>query len=389
MTFTVGVIGAGQLARMMIPAAVNLDIDLRVFGTGPGESAALAQTATGDWTDLEAVRAFAADVDVLTFEHEHVPQQVLRALEDDGVAVRPGSGALLYAQDKLQMRTRMAQLGLPNPEWAAVQTADEVSSFLASHGGTAIAKQPTGGYDGHGVRRITSADEVSDWLTPELLGAHDGALLLEELVPFTRELSQLVARRPSGDLAAWPLTETIQSAGVCSEAIAPAPGADAAVLAEAARIASTIASELDVVGVLAVELFETADGRLLVNELAMRPHNSGHWTIDGSVTGQFEQHLRAVLDLPLGSTELCDSCAVMVNVLGGPETPEARAEAEAEVLRADPAARLHWYGKGYRPHRKVGHINAFGTDVQAVLARARRDADLMHRDSTSPDSEVK
>jgi 5-(carboxyamino)imidazole ribonucleotide synthase len=381
MTYRVGVIGAGQLARMMIPAAVNLDIDLRVFASGEGESAGLAATAIGDWTDLDAVRSFAADVDVLTFEHEHVPQAVLTALEADGVAVRPGSAALVNAQNKLVMRRRIAELRLPNPDWAEARTVADVDAFVAAHGGTIVAKQPIGGYDGHGVRRIGGSADVRDWLEPDQLAAHGDALLLEEAVDFRRELSQIVARRPSGQLASWPLTETIQAHGVCSEAIAPAPGATPELLAEAERIAGEIATGVGVVGVLAVEMFEAADGRLLVNELAMRPHNSGHWTLDGSTTGQFEQHLRAVLDLPLGDTSLRAPAAVMVNVLGGPATDADRAQAEAEVLAADPAAKVHWYGKTYRPHRKVGHVNAYGDDPAAVIARARHDADLLHRDS--------
>ncbi|HEY8589440.1 MAG TPA: 5-(carboxyamino)imidazole ribonucleotide synthase, partial [Naasia sp.] len=295
MELSVGVVGGGQLARMMVPAAIALGVEIRVLGEADGVSARQAVTAIGDYRDAATVLEFAREVDVLTFDHEHVPQPVLRELVAAGIAVRPGPDALLYAQDKLLMRERLAALGLPVPDWTRATTRVEVTAFLADHGGRAVVKTPRGGYDGKGVRVVSGADEVADWLA-------DGEVLVEELVEFRRELAQLVARRPSGEIAGWPVVETVQRNGVCAEVVAPAPRAVGRVADAALDIAYRVAEGLDVTGVLAVELFESVDDRVLVNELAMRPHNSGHWTIDGSTTSQFEQHLRAVLDLPLGAT---------------------------------------------------------------------------------------
>ena len=362
MSPTVAVIGGGQLARMMIPPAVALGIELRVLAEAAGSSAALAAASVGDYRDLATVAAFAEGTDVVTFDHEHVPQEVLRALIDGGLAVRPGPDALRYAQDKLAMRARLTELGLPVPEWASVSSAAELDAFLAAHGGVAVVKTPHGGYDGKGVRLARASRDVADWF------AAGGALLAEELVEYRRELAQLVARRPSGDIVAWPVVETVQRDGVCVEVIAPAPDSEGRLGGLAREVAATIARELDVTGVLAVELFETTDERILVNELAMRPHNSGHWTIEGSLTSQFEQHLRAVLDLPLGSTDLRQPYAVMVNVLGGPESPAHR---YAAALADQPDVKLHFYGKSARPGRKVGHVTAVGDDLDDVVFRAR------------------
>jgi len=358
----IGVIGGGQLARMMIPPAVELGIGLRVLAEVERSSAALAATAVGDYTDAATVLDFARDVDVVTFDHEHVPQDVLAQLVAAGVPVRPGPSALAVAQDKLVMRARLQELGVPVPAWAEVRDREGLAAFLAAHGGAAVVKTPKGGYDGKGVRVVRAADEADDWLAA-------GAVLVEELVDFRRELAQLVARRPSGELAAWVLAETVQRNGVCAEVVAPAPQAGR-LEAEARGIAEAVAAGLDVTGVLAVELFETADGRLLVNELAMRPHNSGHWTIDGSVTSQFEQHLRAVLDLPLGDPAPLKPVSVMVNVLGGPTGAELTDRYPA-ALAAHPDVKFHAYGKASRPGRKVGHVTTTGADVADVLARAR------------------
>ncbi|MCU1413842.1 MAG: 5-(carboxyamino)imidazole ribonucleotide synthase [Microbacteriaceae bacterium] len=361
---TVGVIGGGQLARMMIPPAIELGITLRVLAENEGESAGLAVTQLGDYRNAADVLRFGKSVDVVTFDHEHVPQDVLRALVDAGVRVRPAPEALLFAQDKLAMRERLGAAGLPMPEWARVTSAADLDAFLADNGGRAVVKTATGGYDGHGVRVVSSSAEISDWLE------RGDVLLAEELVEFRRELAQLVARRDSGELVAWPLAESVQRDGVCAEVIAPAPrtGGRAAELAES--IARTIADGLGVTGVLAVELFETTDGRLLINELAMRPHNTGHWTIDGAVTSQFEQHLRAVLDLPLGDTSTREPWSVMVNILGGPVTGTID-DRYASAFADQPAAKVHAYGKAPRPGRKVGHVTAGGSDLDDVVARAR------------------
>lgn len=363
MALTLGIVGGGQLARMMIAPAVELGVDVRVLAEEPGMSAALAATATGDYRDLETVRAFARGVDVVTFDHEHVPQEVLRALVEDGIAVHPGPDALQFAQDKLRMRARLAELGAPQPEWAEVTDASDLQAFLDANGGRAVVKTPRGGYDGKGVRVVESPDEVADWFG-------DGPLLAEELVDFARELAQQVARRPSGELAVYPVVETVQRGGVCAEVIAPAPEGTPRLAEVAAEIGTSIAEGLGVTGMLAVELFETTDERLLVNELAMRPHNSGHWGQDGAVTGQFEQHVRAVLDLPLGDPAPRQPWAVMVNILGGPvsESLESRMPA---ALAAHPAVKVHTYGKAPRPGRKVGHVNATGDDLDATVYEAR------------------
>ena len=366
----VGVIGGGQLARMMIPAAIELGVDLRVLAEQGGMSAGIAADRVGDYTDTATVLDFAREVDVITFDHEHVPQDVLRALVDAGVRVHPGPDALRFAQDKLLMRERLSELGLPVPDWARVETLGELDDFIASHGGAAVVKTPRGGYDGKGVRVVRGAAEVSEWFTTIAEDGRAGALLVEELVDFRRELAQLVARRPSGEVAAWPVVETLQVGGVCSEVIAPAPRS-AGKLADVGRdVAITIAERLGVTGVLAVELFETTDDRILVNELAMRPHNSGHWSMDGSTTGQFEQHLRAVLDLPLGGTGSYNEWSVMVNVLGGP-AEGTLTDRYAEAMAGHPTVKVHNYGKAPRPGRKIGHVTASGDDLDIVVYEAR------------------
>ncbi|WP_341934969.1 5-(carboxyamino)imidazole ribonucleotide synthase [Microbacterium sp. LWO14-1.2] len=367
MALRVGVIGGGQLARMMIAPAVELGLDLRVFAESEGMSAQLAATAVGDYRDLDTVRAFVKDVDVVTFDHEHVPQEVLRALVAEGVEVHPGPDALQFAQDKLVMRARLAELGVPQPDWAPVRDASELQAFLDAHDGRGVVKTPRGGYDGKGVRVVRAAGEAQDWF--EAL-ADGEALLVEELVGFVRELAQQVARRPSGDVVAYPVVETVQRDGVCAEVIAPAPAAAERLVQVAEGIGRQIAEGLGVTGMLAVELFETDDERILVNELAMRPHNSGHWSQDGAVTGQFEQHLRAVADLPLGDPTPRSPWSVMINILGGPQEGTI-GERFASAMVEHPSAKIHTYGKDPRPGRKVGHVNVSGDDLDDVVYVAR------------------
>ena len=370
MAYRIGVIGGGQLARMMVPPAIALGLDIRVLAETEGSPAALAATAVGDYHDAATVLAFARGLDAVTFDHEHVPQGVLAALVEAGVAVHPSPAALAVAQDKIVMRERLAELGLPLPEWAVVHDSVELGAFLAEHGGRAVVKTPRGGYDGKGVRVVHAADGADDWFAAVAEHGGDGALLVEELVEFRRELAQLVARRPSGETVAWPVVETVQRDGVCAEVIAPAPSSTGRVAAMADDIARTVAERLDVTGVLAVELFETTDDRLLVNELAMRPHNTGHWSIDGAVTSQFEQHLRAVLDLPLGDTAAHAPWSVMVNVLGGPASGSF-ADRLPAVLADQPGVKVHDYGKEPRPGRKVGHVTGTGAELDDVVARTR------------------
>lgn len=362
MPLTVGVIGGGQLARMMIPPAVALGIDLRVFAENEGDSAGIAVRTIGDYRNAHEVLRFAQGIDVVTFDHEHVPQEVLAALVEAGVTVRPSPDALAVAQDKIVMRERLSALGLPVPEWASIASAADLQLFLDAHGGSVIVKTPRGGYDGKGVRVVRASTDVDDWFEA------GGPLLAEELVSFRRELAQLVARRPSGELTVWPVAETVQLNGVCAEAIAPAPRSNGKLNDLACDIATSIAEGLDVTGVLAVELFETMDDRLLVNELAMRPHNSGHWTIDGSTTSQFEQHLRAVLDLPLGATGTHRRWSMMVNLFGDGVELDGRYPA---AMYDQPTVKVHSYGKEPRPGRKVGHVTGIGDDLDQVAYEVR------------------
>jgi 5-(carboxyamino)imidazole ribonucleotide synthase len=360
----VGVIGGGQLARMMHPAALALGVELRVFAEAEGSSAKAATTQVGDYTDFSEVARFAREVDVITFDHEHVPLEVLRALEDAGVRVNPAPSALAHAQNKLVMRKRLAELGLPQPEWREVQTPGELEDFLAPRG-KIIVKTPVGGYDGKGVRVVERTEEVADWF--ERLSELGGSLLAEEKVDFQRELAQLVARRPSGQVAAWPTVQTIQSGGVCSEVIAPAPNLNGGLALE---IGKSVAEGLGVTGVLAVEMFEDQSGNLTINELAMRPHNSGHFSIEASVTSQFEQHIRAVLDLPLGSTQLLAPVAVMVNLLGVDDKNDFLGNYPT-AMDQFPEAKFHTYGKTARVGRKMGHITLLGNDADRLLDRGR------------------
>lgn len=368
MTFRVGVIGGGQLARMMVEPALAMGLDIKVFAENEVSSAAMAATQVGDYTKISEVREFAKNVDVITFDHEHVPLKVLEALEAEGVSVQPPSKALKFAQNKLHMRARLTELGLPMPAWAEIKTADELNAFIAENGGVAILKTPIGGYDGKGVAVVRQASDAAQWLAN--IADFGGSLLAEQKVDFVRELAQLVARRPSGELAHWPLVQTVQRDGVCSEVLVPAPKASEEQLNRAAAIAETVANGLGVTGVLAVEMFETADGQFFINELAMRPHNSGHFSIEGSVTSQFEQHLRAVLDLPLGSTDSVAAHSVMVNLLGVDDLNDF-VSTYPKALAAYPSAKFHTYGKTARKGRKMGHITVIGNNPETVLADAK------------------
>lgn len=369
------VIGGGQLARMMQSPALALGVRIRLLAEGPDVSAAqvVPDQLVGDHTDLDDLRAACEGSHVVTFDHEHVPPEHLRALEAEGHAPRPGPDALLYAQDKGEMRVRLSVLGLPCPLFLLLPAGDvdEALDELADFGYPAVLKTTRGGYDGKGVWVVRDADEARDVIV-EAAGTE---LIAEELVDFTRELSAQVARRPSGEVVVYPVVQSTQADGICKEVVAPAPDLSDALAQEASDIAVRVATELGVTGMLAVELFETADGRVLVNELAMRPHNTGHWSIDGAATSQFENHLRAVLDLPLGPTTPHAAWSVMVNVLGG-EVQDLEAQ-RAVVLEAFPHAKVHLYGKGVKPGRKVGHVTVVGADLDTVLDDARRAAALL------------
>lgn len=376
----VAVIGGGQLARMTAPPAVALGARLRVLATDPDESAAqvVSDVVLGAADDADALARVADGAAVVTLDHEQVPTDLLRALEARGVAVRPGPDALEHAQDKLLLRRRLDAMGVPGPRWAHVRTAADLEAFGADVGWPVVLKTPRGGYDGKGVLVVGSVAEAAEWLDRAGgEGEGDGAgpgLLAEERVAFTRELAVMVARSPMGQAAAWPVVETVQVGGVCREVIAPAPDLDDTLAAQATSLGLRIAGELGVTGVMAVELFEVG-GAVLVNELAMRPHNSGHWTIEGSTTSQFEQHLRAVLDLPLGDTTPRARWTVMANALGGQYPDLFRAH--LHVMAHDPAVKVHLYGKAVRPGRKIGHVTAWGDDLDEVRARARHAADYI------------
>ncbi|MBX3312301.1 MAG: 5-(carboxyamino)imidazole ribonucleotide synthase [Microbacteriaceae bacterium] len=346
---------------MMIPASINLGIELQVLAEAENSSAHLAATSVGDYRDMGTVLAFAENLDVITFDHEHVPQEILEALTARGKSVQPPASALALAQDKLWMRESLSKIGAPLPKWARVSDVAELDSFIQAVGGKAIVKTPIGGYDGKGVRVVGSASDASDWLS----SSGSTGLLAEELVPFDREVSQLLARSTTGEIKFWPLVETVQREGICTLVRASQQGLfSEGVQNRATEIAQEIAEGIGLTGVLAVEMFQVGE-ELLVNELAMRPHNSGHWTIDGSVTSQFEQHLRAVAGLPLGSAEMTSSAVVMANIIGGKSevfysgnTGDVETEKQilGGALAKAPDAKIHIYGKDARKARKVGHV---------------------------------
>ncbi|MBB6033266.1 5-(carboxyamino)imidazole ribonucleotide synthase [Phytomonospora endophytica] len=359
----VGMVGGGQLARMTHQATIALGQSLRVLAESETDGAALvaADVQIGSHTDLDALRAFAKDCDAVTFDHEHVPGEHIRALAAEGVNVQPSADALIYAQDKRAMRERLTELGAPVPRWAPVGSLADVEAF----GLPCVLKATRGGYDGKGVWVVSTADEAAEVV------AGGVGLIAEEKVELARELSAVVARSPFGQVAAYPVVETVQRDGICVEVIAPAPGLSEDLGAQAQRLAVSLAGELGVTGIMAVELFETADGRILVNELAMRPHNSGHWTIEGARTSQFEQHLRGVLDYPLGETALTAKWVVMANVLGGEPGGMRVDERLHHLMAGDPGAKVHLYGKAVRPGRKIGHVTVLGDDLDGLRARAQ------------------
>ncbi len=381
----VGMVGAGQLARMTHQAAIALGQSLRVLAASADDGAALvaADVMVGHHTDLAALRAFAAGdsaaggtgsrCDVITFDHEHVPGEHIRALVADGFTVYPGPDALRCAQDKQVMREQLGRLGLPVPRWAPVRETADISRFAAAVGAPdrtgwpVIVKAVRGGYDGKGVWLVADEAAAAD------LVATGTALIVEERVELRRELAVTLARSPFGQVAVYPTVETVQVDGICVEVLAPAPNLSEELAVQAQQLGIRIATELGVVGMLAVELFETPAG-LLINELAMRPHNSAHWTIEGARTSQFEQHLRAVLDYPLGDTAVTAPVVCMANVLGGPTGGRSVDERLHHLFAADPGARVHLYGKQIRPGRKIGHVTVLGDDPDQVRERARRAA---------------
>ncbi|MFG2053522.1 5-(carboxyamino)imidazole ribonucleotide synthase [Micromonospora sp. NPDC048930] len=369
----VGMVGGGQLARMTHQAAIALGQSLRVLALAPDDGAALvaADVQYGDHTDLAALRTFAKGCDVVTFDHEHVPSGHIRTLAEEGVKLFPPADALLHAQDKRVMRERLAELGAPNPAWQPVEQPADLVAFGAEVGWPVVLKAARGGYDGRGVWLVEDAVQAEELAATLLAGGTP--LIVEERVALRRELAVQVARSPFGQVAAYPVVETVQRDGICVEVLAPAPGVPEELAVGAQQLAIDLATALGVVGLLAVELFETPAG-LVVNELAMRPHNSGHWTIEGARTSQFEQHLRAVLDYPMGDTSLTAPVVVMANVLGGEPGGMSIDERLHHLFAAEPGAKVHLYGKQVRPGRKIGHVTVLGDDLDDVRARAARAA---------------
>ncbi|MFD8549482.1 5-(carboxyamino)imidazole ribonucleotide synthase [Streptomyces sp. NPDC059649] len=366
MTFpVVGMVGGGQLARMTHEAGIPLGIKFKLLSDTPQDSAAqvVSDVVIGDYRDLATLRAFARGCDVITFDHEHVPTEHLRALEADGIPVRPGPDALVHAQDKGVMRAKLDAIGAPCPRHRIVTDPEDVVRFAEEGDGfPVVLKTVRGGYDGKGVWVVRSSKEAAE---PFRAGV---PVLAEEKVDFARELAANIVRSPHGQAVAYPVVESIQVDGVCDTVIAPAPDLDPELAGQAQELALRIGKELGVVGHLAVELFETADGRILVNELAMRPHNSGHWTQDGAITSQFANHVRAVLDLPLGDPRPRARWTVMANVLGG-DYPDMY-YAYLHCMARDPQLKIHMYGKDVKPGRKVGHVNTYGDDLADVRERA-------------------
>lgn len=377
----VTIIGDGQLARMMHQAGIELGLTTRVLAGAADSSTAQVtpDVVLGDYTNRAHVEEVSRGSDAVTFDHEHVPNEFLEALIAEGINVQPQPKALVNAQDKLVMRKRMREIGAPVPPFMEITSVDEIREFFDITGGNVCLKTRRGGYDGKGVWFPATADDAAE-LVADLL-EQGLPLMAEKKVQLVRELSAMVARTPSGEVRTWPVVESVQEDGICVEAVAPAPDTSASILTAAEELARVVVSELEVTGVLAVELFETVDEagqpEIIVNELAMRPHNTGHWTQDGCVTSQFEQHLRAVLDRPLGDTSPIGPTTVMANVLGADTDPDmAMHRRMDEVWRRYPNAKIHMYGKEWRPRRKMGHVNMVRTEGQSVdeLRTAAREA---------------
>ena len=358
---TVGVIGAGQLARMMVAPATALGISLRLFAQDSADSGAqVCAHVVGDFKNVDALKEFAKDCDVITFEHELVPLSVIKGLEATGVRVYPPSHAFIYSQDKAEMRKKLQKF--PAPQWRVISSSEEVDTYPV------IAKSISGGYDGRGVWKVNSREELVNILT------HNPVVLLEEFIQFDSEIAVMVARSPHGQATSWTPTETVQQDGICTMTISPASNISAEIAETAQRIALEIAEEVGVIGVMAVEMFVKGD-QLYVNELAMRPHNSAHWTIDGATTSQFEQHLRAILDLPLGNPSMTAPYAVMGNILGGEKTNMYRPY--LHLMARNPELKFHQYQKEVRPGRKIGHVSAVGNDLVQLISDVQHARDYM------------
>jgi 5-(carboxyamino)imidazole ribonucleotide synthase len=348
-------------------AASALGMSMAVLAEHPDDAACgvAAEVVLGSPFVAEDLRAFAARCDVLTFDHEQVDLDLVAGLASEGTVFRPGAATLELAVDKARMRTVLDEAGVPVPAYLVVDEGpgaiDAVEGFAGDHGWPVMIKAARGGYDGKGVWPVADRAEAA-----AVLAGVPGQIVVEELLPLQAELAVVVARRPSGASAAWPAVETAQVGGVCREVLVPGR-IDADVLDAASALGQKVAEIAGGVGVMAVELFWSG-GRLLVNEVATRPHNSGHWTIEGAVTSQFENHVRAVLDLPLGSTAPQHPQVASVNVFGGPDGADP-ADLLARGLAVE-GAHVHLYGKQARPGRKLGHVTVCGDDAEVVRSQA-------------------
>ena len=374
---TLGVVGGGQLGRMLGEAAAPLGVDLVVLDPTPDCPAApvAADQIVGDFDDADAIDELAARVDALTFEIELADPDVLAAAsEEHGVPVHPDPGTLETIQDKLVQKEALADAGIPVPEFVAVATAEGLERVVEEFGGVML-KAREGGYDGRGNVPVETPDEAADALDDV-----GGAAMAEELLDFEREIAVMGLKGADGETRTYPVTETIHREEILRESVSPARAGDA-VVAEAESVARDVLDVLDGRGVFGIELFETKKGEVSVNEIAPRPHNSGHWTIEGARTSQFENHVRAVLGWPLGPTDLV-APAVTANVLGDVDEREMATLSGVREAFAAPDADLHWYGKDdVYPLRKMGHLTVTErgadspgdgeTDRDALLSRAR------------------
>lgn len=369
----VGIVGAGQLARMLAQAAIPLDIELVLLAEHADDGAAqvVPHVIVGSPDDPARLRELADQVDVVTFDHELVDPALLATLEQEGVQVWPSTATMALAQNKRRQRAELSTAGFPAPRFQDVNSIADVRAFGEEHGWPVVLKASRGGYDGRGVW-VASDAVVAEAIWDEAQ-AHGTVLLAEEWLSLDREFAVLVASRPSGETVVYPAIETVQRDGMCNELHVPLT-ADRELAAQAEDIARKIAGHIQSVGILAVEFF-VSNHTLLVNELAPRPHNSGHWTIEGAQTSQFEQHLRAVLDLPLGATGVMGKAVATVNVIGPTDGSDPR-ERMADAMRV-PGAHVHFYGKSARAGRKLGHVTVVGDDAGEVLARANKAARLL------------
>jgi 5-(carboxyamino)imidazole ribonucleotide synthase len=372
---TLGILGGGQLGKMMAAEAVRMSVDVRLLSPkDAGPMQAYSGSRTGDWTDPDVLRNFAADCDVITVESEWAPAEEAAEAVPGNTEVRPSPSTLAVIKDKGVQKRRLADAGCPVPDFKNCETLEEAVDAATSLGFPVVLKQYRGAYDGYGNATVHSAEELREaW--PDL--AADDGLMVETFADFTRELAVQVARRPGGEQVVYPVAYTEQRNHRCHAVEVPADVSED-VAREARSIAQQAVDVVEGVGLVAVELFEMPDGRVLINELAPRPHNTGHYSIEGSHTSQFENHLRGVLDWPLGNPSLRRPAAVMVNVLGTREGTPPDASGLSDALAVD-GTHVHVYGKpDVRPGRKMGHVTALGSTRDNARERAERAAEAIH-----------